>query len=52
MRMKWHTKLWAKIRNIFFPEPMVGGINRKPVNRHERRAAAAITRKASKRKSK
>lgn len=45
-------KIGRWIRNIFAPEIMVGvRTKREPVNRHERRALAALNRKA-KRKSK
>ena len=48
MPMKWHSKLWMKIRNIFAPDIMVGvSEHRQPVNRKERRAAASIARKNS-----
>lgn len=45
--MNWLTTLRRKLRNIFFPELMVGRIGRSPVNRKERRAAEAIARKHS-----
>lgn len=48
--MKWYSKLWRRVRNVFVPEIMVGvREHRQPVNRKERRAAASIVRKQSKR---
>lgn len=44
--MKAFRNMWRKIKNIFFPEVMVGGTKRQP-NRRERRAAAAIVRKSN-----
>lgn len=44
--MRFIQSMWRKIKNIFFPEVLVGGTKRQPVNRRERRAAAAIARKS------